>query len=66
MKWCAGGKEMERRRWAAGFWAKREGVNGLGFFPDLFETFSNFKLPNLNSFQNLNTSSFFSKLFRSF
>jgi hypothetical protein len=28
----AGGKERERRRWAAGFWAKREGVKGLGSF----------------------------------
>jgi hypothetical protein len=34
----AGGKERERRRWAAGFWAKREGVKGLGSFLFLFLT----------------------------
>jgi hypothetical protein len=39
----AGGKERERRRWAAGFWAKREGVKGLGSFLFFlfFKPFSN-------------------------
>jgi hypothetical protein len=38
-------EERKRRRWAAGFWAKREGVKSLGFaffksfgfFPNLFK-----------------------------
>jgi hypothetical protein len=41
-KTWAGGKERERRRWAAGFWAKREGVKGLGFC--FFQTFSNLNI----------------------
>jgi hypothetical protein len=46
----AGGKERDGRRWAAGFWAKREGVKGLGSFFS-FNPFQSHK-PNYKYFKS--------------
>jgi hypothetical protein len=71
-RWAGGKKERrkgkrvgprrgEKERGGLG-WKKekgREREEGFKSFLFFFQTFSNFKLLNLNSFQNLNTSSLF-------